>query len=595
MAGMQENTVRLTDVSFERIRSAGMAELYDLSVMAGIQDDERLVHCEDLRERLVLVKRKMEGSHYTWKELFQSVKEETQVKRESLLELMKTVEEMFKTCPLDSLSEILRKQGHVRSRDLLQELSNRIKNLKERRSLVIIAGETNGGKSSFLNLLLGEDILPTDVLHCTFSVCKIVYSDNYSIQTLDHSGQVEHFPCSSREEVKVILRSKLAQQEVRERLHGSPIKELTLGLPADILKSGVTLVDTPGIGEDEKMDNVTMNFVRFNHASAFIYIIKSDTAGGVQEDRLLSFLQAIKERYSGDAEIEAFDPRAAMFVCHRWDNIEEHQRDKVKQNALQKLEFVWPGFQPSQTYFFSTTDTMKHFPVDAQFVTDSFMTLLKGMKKLFDRASHNAIKHQYLWLKHMLPSASHFLKSMITHCIHNNDELEIYFRNVVHKQNRLMASSTENSINLQTELNELSQDLKRVIVDDLNFDTISVRSELNDFDAILSMCSGDNFLHDKANRRLLDEMIIRCLLKYVDEHVHDRNIVTEMESQILSAIQDHLGLFKSQINQIKYVLQHGGNFPLTPSSSRTNMEIDDVSSQLGASINSADSDHSLFD
>lgn len=61
--------------------------------------------------------------------------------------------------------------------------------------------------------------------------------------------------------------------------------------------------------------------------------------------------------------MEAFDPRAAMFVCHRWDNIGEQEREKVKENALNKLAYVWPGFDPSQMYLFSTVDTMKHLPV----------------------------------------------------------------------------------------------------------------------------------------------------------------------------------------------------------------------------------------
>lgn len=46
------------------------------------------------------------------------------------------------------------------------------------------------------------------------------------------------------------------------------------------------LVDTPGIGENELMDSVTMNFIKSTHTSAFIYVIKSDAAGGVQEDRV---------------------------------------------------------------------------------------------------------------------------------------------------------------------------------------------------------------------------------------------------------------------------------------------------------------------
>lgn len=36
------------------------------------------------------------------------------------------------------------------------------------------------------------------------------------------------------------------------------------------------------------------------------------------------------------------------------------------------------------------------FIIDPDFVTDSLMELMKGLKCLFDRASHNAIKHQYM-------------------------------------------------------------------------------------------------------------------------------------------------------------------------------------------------------
>ena len=51
-------------------------------------------------------------------------------------------------------------------------------------------------------------------------------------------------------------------------------------------QSGVTLVDTPGIGEDEEMDAVTLTFVKSVQASGFVYVIKADNAGGVQEDRV---------------------------------------------------------------------------------------------------------------------------------------------------------------------------------------------------------------------------------------------------------------------------------------------------------------------
>lgn len=59
--------MKLTQVSYDRIMAVGVSELFDLSQAAGIQDDARLSSLEDLRVRLTLIKRKMEGSSHKWK------------------------------------------------------------------------------------------------------------------------------------------------------------------------------------------------------------------------------------------------------------------------------------------------------------------------------------------------------------------------------------------------------------------------------------------------------------------------------------------------------------------------------------------------
>ena len=53
-----------------------------------------------------------------------------------------------------------------------------------------------------------------------------------------------------------------------------------------LLQSGLVFVDTPGIGENEFLESELMNFIHDNVILGFIYIIKTDNAGGVQEDRV---------------------------------------------------------------------------------------------------------------------------------------------------------------------------------------------------------------------------------------------------------------------------------------------------------------------
>ena len=44
------------------------------------------------------------------------------------------------------------------------------------------------------------------------------------------------------------------------------------------------IVDSPGVGENEEMNKFALSYLP--HAFCFIYVIKSDNAGGVQEDRV---------------------------------------------------------------------------------------------------------------------------------------------------------------------------------------------------------------------------------------------------------------------------------------------------------------------
>ena len=49
-------------------------------------------------------------------------------------------------------------------------------------------------------------------------------------------------------------------------------------------QEGVVIVDSPGIGESEIMDDIVVSYLP--SAFAFIYVINSSLAGGVQKDRV---------------------------------------------------------------------------------------------------------------------------------------------------------------------------------------------------------------------------------------------------------------------------------------------------------------------
>jgi len=58
-------------------------------------------------------------------------------------------------------------------------------------------------------------------------------------------------------------------------------RELTL---FSVFQNGVVIIDSPGIGESDIIDEIVMQYLP--QAFAFIYVINSVNAGGVQKDRV---------------------------------------------------------------------------------------------------------------------------------------------------------------------------------------------------------------------------------------------------------------------------------------------------------------------
>lgn len=49
-------------------------------------------------------------------------------------------------------------------------------------------------------------------------------------------------------------------------------------------KRGITIIDSPGIGEEESMDEMVTQYL--TQAFAFVYVIDTSNSGGVKEDRV---------------------------------------------------------------------------------------------------------------------------------------------------------------------------------------------------------------------------------------------------------------------------------------------------------------------
>lgn len=134
---------------------------------------------------------------------------------------------------------------------------------------VVVCGEVKKGKSSLLNAIVGESILPVNVEIATSQVFRIMNSSSESHYLVFTDGTKKSI---SREEL-----SKYGSQ-VDAELYGEPIFQnhtlayIEVNMPIQFLPQGVNLVDTPGLGAMYKSHEwITQNYVQ--KASAIIFVM----------------------------------------------------------------------------------------------------------------------------------------------------------------------------------------------------------------------------------------------------------------------------------------------------------------------------------
>ena len=102
---------------------------------------------------------------------------------------------------------------------------------------VAVLGRVSSGKSSLLNALLGQDLLPTGAIPVTAVVTRIRYGKTLGVEAVDAQGRTQ-----------VIALEDLPQCLVEGGRLAAGLREVDITVPAAVLAGGIVLTDTPGLG-----------------------------------------------------------------------------------------------------------------------------------------------------------------------------------------------------------------------------------------------------------------------------------------------------------------------------------------------------------
>ena len=134
-----------------------------------------------------------------------------------------------------------------------------------------LVGANGEGKSTFLNALLGKNILPSGITPITAKICHIVYGQDYALEIHYKNGNTATKTLSYLNEVSEVQNAKIAFYK--------------LYAPLELLKK-ISFLDTPGFNSQNQSDTDTTNSI-LESVDGIIWLTLIDNVGKHSEKEII--------------------------------------------------------------------------------------------------------------------------------------------------------------------------------------------------------------------------------------------------------------------------------------------------------------------
>lgn len=274
-----------------------------------------------------------------------------------------------------------------------QDIVEQIKVLKEKNQSenfkILVMGEFSAGKSTMINALIGEPILPERALTATAIITEIKYGLDkkaviYPIKGRWTGGDAPFEVPVTELRKYLLINHNIGDAEgtdantIEGNVIASPFERAEVFIPLDILKDGIEIIDSPGLNDPASHGDITHKYLPNVHA--IIYCVNGLRAYSHSEKVVIENL--ILKHY-----------KTPMFLVTRYDNVCEDNENS--------------GGDPEELEIFRktvTADLAKH----TDLVKSQYTSLLDG-NGIFFVSSRDAkkAKHSSPWNTELLSKSGY--------------------------------------------------------------------------------------------------------------------------------------------------------------------------------------------
>ena len=152
---------------------------------------------------------------------------------------------------LDELADVVETLGTVTEDSRPDHLRAVASRAREGRFVVLLLGCFSSGKSTLLNAMLGQPVLPVKVNPCTAILTEVVYGETPQVEVHYKDERVDTMSVEQFIETFQLRTASYAEAGSEASDRFGDVDRAVVSWPLPILRNGVVLLDTPGLDDDQ--------------------------------------------------------------------------------------------------------------------------------------------------------------------------------------------------------------------------------------------------------------------------------------------------------------------------------------------------------
>ncbi|MDY6896719.1 MAG: dynamin family protein [Cyanobacteriota bacterium] len=206
----------------------------------------------------------------------------------------------------------------------IEDIKVASKNLREGVFRLLVLGDMKRGKSTFLNALIGERLLPSDVNPCTAVLTVLRYGAEKTVTVHFNDGKSPQKLDFDSFKHKYTIDPAEAKRLEEEKKPAFPdVSHAVVEYPLPLLEKGIEIIDSPGLNDTEARNELSLGYV--NNCHAILFVMRASQPCTLGERRYL-------ENYIKGRGLSVF------FLVNAWDQVKEALIDPDDEEELQEAE-----------------------------------------------------------------------------------------------------------------------------------------------------------------------------------------------------------------------------------------------------------------